>query len=134
MSIADNIKNLKAEIERLNVRLVAVSKTKPVEDIEEAYAAGQRVFGENMVQEMVEKRDVRIKELEKRVAELEKEKDEIVDNFQVSTEVLVERIKELESVSLGARPQTANILKRIGIISALSYRRRAATREGETAP
>lgn len=55
MSIADNIKNLKAEIERLNVRLVAVSKTKPVEDIEEAYAAGQRVFGENMVQEMVEK-------------------------------------------------------------------------------
>lgn len=55
MSIADNIKNLKREIELLNVRLVAVSKTKPVEDIEEAYAAGQRIFGENMVQEMVEK-------------------------------------------------------------------------------
>ena len=55
MSIADNIKNLKREIELLNVRLVAVSKTKPVEDIEEAYAAGQRLFGENMVQEMVEK-------------------------------------------------------------------------------
>jgi len=55
MSIADNIKNLKAEIERLNVRLVAVSKTKPAEDVEEAYAAGQRIFGENMVQEMVEK-------------------------------------------------------------------------------
>jgi pyridoxal phosphate enzyme (YggS family) len=55
MSIADNIKNLKAEIERLNVQLIAVSKTKPVEDIEEAYAAGQRLFGENQVQEMVEK-------------------------------------------------------------------------------
>lgn len=35
--------------------LIAVSKTKPVEMIEEAYAAGQRVFGENKVQEMVDK-------------------------------------------------------------------------------
>jgi len=55
MSIADNIKNLKAETDRLKVKLVAVSKTKPVEDIEEAYAAGQRIFGENQVQELVEK-------------------------------------------------------------------------------
>jgi pyridoxal phosphate enzyme (YggS family) len=37
------------------VRLVAVSKTKPVEAIREAYAAGQRDFGENYVQEMAEK-------------------------------------------------------------------------------
>ena len=57
MSIADNIKNLKAEIERLNVRLVAVSKTKPAEEVREAYDAGQRLFGENMVQELVEKRE-----------------------------------------------------------------------------
>ena len=55
MSIADNIKNLKAETDLLKVKLVAVSKTKPAEDIEEAYAAGQRVFGENQVQELVEK-------------------------------------------------------------------------------
>lgn len=55
MSITDNIKNLKAETDRLKVKLVAVSKTKPVEDIEEAYAAGQRIFGENQVQELVEK-------------------------------------------------------------------------------
>jgi len=55
MSIADNIKNLKTETDRLKVKLVAVSKTKPVEDIEEAYAAGQRIFGENQVQELVEK-------------------------------------------------------------------------------
>lgn len=55
MSIADNIKNLKLEIELLNVQLVAVSKTKPVEDVQEAYDAGQRVFGENMVQELVDK-------------------------------------------------------------------------------
>jgi pyridoxal phosphate enzyme (YggS family) len=55
MSITDNIKNLKAETDGLKVKLVAVSKTKPAEDIEEAYAAGQRVFGENQVQELVEK-------------------------------------------------------------------------------
>lgn len=55
MSIADNIKKLNTETGRLEVQLIAVSKTKPVEDIEEAYAAGQRHFGENQVQEMVEK-------------------------------------------------------------------------------
>ena len=37
------------------VQLVAVSKTKPISDIREAYQAGQRVFGENRVQEMVNK-------------------------------------------------------------------------------
>lgn len=37
------------------VRLVAVSKTKPVEAIKEAYDSGHRVFGENYVQEMLEK-------------------------------------------------------------------------------
>jgi len=55
MSITDNIKRLKNEIEALNVKLIAVSKTKPVEDILEAYNAGQRIFGENQVQEMAEK-------------------------------------------------------------------------------
>lgn len=39
-------------------RLVAVSKTKPVEALKEAYDAGQRVFGENYVQELVEKAPV----------------------------------------------------------------------------
>lgn len=38
-----------------NVQLVAVSKTKPVSDIREAYDAGQRFFGENRIQEMVNK-------------------------------------------------------------------------------
>ncbi len=40
-----------------HVTLVAVSKTKPITDIQEAYDAGQRVFGENKVQEMVTKHD-----------------------------------------------------------------------------
>ena len=55
MSIADNIKSLKKETGPLNVTLIAVSKTKPLEDVQEAYDAGQRLFGENMVQELVEK-------------------------------------------------------------------------------
>jgi pyridoxal phosphate enzyme (YggS family) len=55
MSIADNIISLKNETIPKKVSLIAVSKTKPVADIQEAYDAGQREFGENTVQEMVEK-------------------------------------------------------------------------------
>ena len=57
MSIADNIKSLKKETAPIKVTLIAVSKTKPVEDVREAYDAGQRLFGENMVQELVEKHE-----------------------------------------------------------------------------
>ena len=57
MSIADNIKSLKNETTPNKVTLIAVSKTKPVPDILEAYQAGQRLFGENMVQELVEKHE-----------------------------------------------------------------------------
>lgn len=46
---------LKEECAANNVTLIAVSKTKPAEAIEELYAAGQRDFGENYVQELVEK-------------------------------------------------------------------------------
>jgi hypothetical protein len=57
MSIADNIRSLKNETDTINVTLIAVSKTKPVDEIMEAYNAGQRLFGENMVQELVEKHE-----------------------------------------------------------------------------
>jgi PLP dependent protein len=55
MSIAANISALKTELESINVKLVAVSKTKTAEEIMEAYQAGQRDFGENQVQELLEK-------------------------------------------------------------------------------
>nr|WP_297788125.1 YggS family pyridoxal phosphate-dependent enzyme [uncultured Allomuricauda sp.] len=54
MSIKDNLYSIKSDLPE-GVTLVAVSKTKPNEDILEAYEAGQRVFGENKVQEMVQK-------------------------------------------------------------------------------
>jgi PLP dependent protein len=55
MSITANISAIKKEIGTSNVKLIAVSKTKPAESILEAYEAGHRLFGENMVQELVEK-------------------------------------------------------------------------------
>jgi len=64
MSIADNIKALKRETELNSVTLVVVSKTKPVEDIQQAYDAGQRIFGENQVQELVEKYEALPKDIE----------------------------------------------------------------------
>lgn len=54
MSISQNIKNIKKQLPE-NVVLVAVSKTKPITALKEAYGAGQRVFGENKIQEMAEK-------------------------------------------------------------------------------
>ena len=54
MSIAENIKSIKTGLPA-HVTLVAVSKTKPVGELMEAYGAGQRVFGENKIQEMAEK-------------------------------------------------------------------------------
>ncbi|MGF1924150.1 MAG: YggS family pyridoxal phosphate-dependent enzyme [Bacteroidia bacterium] len=55
MSIANNLLKYKSELDEVGVKLVAVSKNHPVEALKEAYDAGQRIFGENLVQEMVDK-------------------------------------------------------------------------------
>ena len=64
--VAENLvqvqKNIEESCKKVNrdpgeVTLIAVSKTKPVEMLQEAYAAGARVFGENKVQEIVDKYD-----------------------------------------------------------------------------
>lgn len=54
LDIQENIRRIKETLPQ-GVKLVAVSKTKPVEYIEEAYAGGQRAFGENRPQEMAAK-------------------------------------------------------------------------------
>lgn len=54
MDISENIKNFQDELPK-DVTLVAISKTKSVDDLLEAYEAGQRHFGENKIQEMTEK-------------------------------------------------------------------------------
>lgn len=63
MSITKNIQNLQSKLPK-GVTLVAVSKTKPITDLEEAYKAGQRVFGENKIQEMTQKWEVLPKDIE----------------------------------------------------------------------
>lgn len=64
MSIASNLEAINLEVKALGVQLVAVSKTKPNEDIMQAYEAGQRFFGENLVQELVEKYESLPKDIE----------------------------------------------------------------------
>ncbi len=63
MSIPKNLADIQENIPE-EVTLVAVSKTKPVEDLKVAYDAGQRVFGENKVQEMTQKWEVLPKDIE----------------------------------------------------------------------
>lgn len=61
--IAENLKKIKDSIPT-DVQLVAVSKTKPNEAILEAYEAGQRIFGENRVQELAQKYEDLPKDIE----------------------------------------------------------------------
>ena len=53
-NIKENLKEVVAKLPD-NVRLVAVSKFHPVEDLQQAYDAGQRLFGENRAQELIAK-------------------------------------------------------------------------------
>ena len=61
--IQEEIKRIQAELPE-SVRLVAVSKFHPVESLQEAYDAGQRIFGESKVQEMTMKYEVLPKDIE----------------------------------------------------------------------
>lgn len=63
MDISENIKKYKAELPK-EVTLVAISKTKPIEDLFKAYEAGQRQFGENKIQEMTGKWEKLPKDIE----------------------------------------------------------------------
>ena len=63
MSIAKNLNQIKSQLPP-HVTLVAVSKTKPISDLMEAYNAGQRIFGENKIQEMTDKWEQMPKDIE----------------------------------------------------------------------
>ncbi|KIX22313.1 alanine racemase [Flavobacterium sp. 316] len=63
MSIAINLNDIKSSLPE-QVTLVAVSKTKPISDLKEAYEAGQRIFGENKIQEMTDKYEEMPKDIE----------------------------------------------------------------------
>lgn len=63
MSIQENYRDIKSRLPE-NVQLVAVSKTHPAASIQEVYDLGQRVFGENKVQELVEKHPLLPKDIQ----------------------------------------------------------------------
>lgn len=63
MGIANQIQAVHEEVDLLGIQLVAVSKTKSHDDILEAYQAGQRIFGENVVQELTGKHDALPKDI-----------------------------------------------------------------------
>ncbi|MEY7998672.1 YggS family pyridoxal phosphate-dependent enzyme [Clostridium sp. Mt-5] len=63
MSIEENLNDIEENLNEKKVVLVAVSKTKPVEDIQSAYDAGIRDFGENKVQEFMDKEPVLPKDI-----------------------------------------------------------------------
>jgi pyridoxal phosphate enzyme (YggS family) len=63
MSIQNNLQSIQASLPE-KVTLIAVSKTKPVSDLMEAYEAGQRIFGENKIQEMTEKWEAMPKDIQ----------------------------------------------------------------------
>lgn len=58
MAIRENILFFQQELANYNCKLVAVSKTQPIEALQEAYQAGQQIFGENKAQEMSTKAEV----------------------------------------------------------------------------
>src|ERR1700722_6183627 len=99
MSIADNIKRLKKETSPINVTLIAVSKTKPVEEVQQAYEAGQRLFGENMVQEMVEKYEALPKDIQWHlIGHLQSNKVKYIAPF-ISMIQSVDSLKLLEEIN-----------------------------------
>ena len=63
MSIKQNLNNIKSQLPE-HVTLLAVSKTKPVSDLMQAYEAGQRIFGENKIQEMADKWETMPKDIQ----------------------------------------------------------------------
>ena len=81
MSISDNIQSIKKKLPN-NVTLVAVSKTKSEKEILQSYNSGHKIFGENKVQELVEKYESLPKDIEwHMVGHLQKNKVKYIVDF-----------------------------------------------------
>ena len=109
MSITANLSTLKNEVERLNVKLIAISKNKPVEAIKEAYNTGHRVFGENRVQELVEKHEQLPKDIEWHlVGHLQTNKVKYIAPF-ISMIHSIDSLKLLEEINKQAEKNNRQI-------------------------
>ena len=93
MSIRDNILKIKEEIGD-EAKLVAVSKTRSTKEIKDAYNSGQKIFGENRVQEIVEKQKLLPDDIEwHMIGHLQKNKVKYITNF-------ISLIHSLDRISL----------------------------------
>jgi pyridoxal phosphate enzyme (YggS family) len=105
MSIADNLIKYKKELEGENVELIAVSKFNDAAAILEAYNAGQRIFGENIVQELAEKAEALPKDIEwHMIGHLQSNKVKYIAPF-ISLIQSVDSIKLLAEINKQAAKQ-----------------------------
>jgi hypothetical protein len=105
MSIAENLHKIKNQIPK-QVKLVAVSKTKTVEEIMIAYNSGQRIFGENKVQELMTKYQSLPKDIEwHMIGHLQSNKVKYIAPF-INLIHSVDNIKLLEIINYEAKKNT----------------------------
>ena len=108
MNISDNLNNLCNSIDN-SVKLVAVSKTKSNDQIMEAYEAGQKIFGENKVQELVSKYNSLPKDIEwHMVGHLQKNKVKYIANF-IKLIHSVDNFKLLKEINRQAKKNNVTI-------------------------
>ncbi len=102
MSISNNLNNIKSQLPE-QVTLVAVSKTKPISYLMEAYQAGQRIFGENKIQEMAEKHKQMPKDIQwHMIGHVQRNKVKYMASF-VSLIHGVENFKTLKEINKQAK-------------------------------
>ena len=101
-TISEKLELLRGKLPE-HIMLVAVSKTKPASDIQEAYDAGQRIFGENRVQEMADKHEQLPKDIEwHMIGHLQSNKVKYMASF-VSLVHGVDSLKLLQEINNQAR-------------------------------
>lgn len=118
MTVQENLNHIKSTLPK-HVTLVAVSKTKPVSDLMKAYQAGQRIFGENKIQEMADKFEVMPKDIEwHMIGHVQRNKVKYMASF-VSLIHGVDSIKLLEEINKQAKKNNRiiNCLLQIKIAS-----------------
>lgn len=116
MGIKQNIEELKSKIPE-DVKLLAVSKTKPLEALEEAYIAGMRDFGENKVQELVKKSENFHEDVRWHfIGQLQSNKVKyLVDNvYLIHSLASISLLNEIEKV-FGKANKVASVLIQINI-------------------
>ena len=108
MDLSSNLNNIKNEIPK-NVTLVAVSKTKPISDIKILYQDGHKIFGENKVQELLQKYEKLPKDIEwHMIGHLQRNKVKYIAPF-VSLIHSIDTIKLLKEINKRAKENKRTI-------------------------